>query len=205
MRLNRMGWVGLALIALSVLTLGGWTAWFQTRTWCALDVPISLSQGSHLTTHQFDLNRAAQYEIEIGASGNIPADTLGCLLANGIRATCGDASVLRLNWALSNSGIVVQGSSDDTKGYGGEIGSTGEQLRTIGFFKGDKGQRYKLDVDVLNSDSRLAAAKSHLTVSIADTSFESGLVFSGLLRFGCVLLALAGAGMLAFSLARQSR
>src|SRR6516164_9506299 len=103
-----MAWFGLALIALAVVPLAGWTMWFHTRTWCPVDVPVSLTQGSHASTSEFAVNLNAQYAIEISAKGKIPVDDLGCLLGNDMRSTCAAPSVVQVRWALSSDGIVVQ-------------------------------------------------------------------------------------------------
>jgi hypothetical protein len=187
-----MAWFGLALIALAVVPLAGWTMWFHTRTWCPVDVPVSLTQGSHASTSEFAVNLNAQYAIEISAKGKIPVDDLGCLLGNDMRSTCAAPSVVQVRWALSSDGIVVQGTSDDSRG-GGAVYSTGEASRAIGYFHGQKGRHYKLDLDVLADGSSLAVANPHLRVSVDDTKYESGLVLSGLLRLVCALIGLVGA------------
>src|SRR5260370_26096631 len=165
MRLRRTGWIGLAMIAVSLVTLACWTAWFSTRTWSSVEMPVSLSQGSRFSTNEFSVNRNAEYRIEIDAKNKTPLDTLGCLLGNGMRSTCSVPSVVGLHWVLSTDGTVLQGTSDDTKGYGGESESDGKAFRTIGFFKGQKGRRYKLDFEVVADGSSLAITNPQLRVS----------------------------------------
>ena len=206
MRLRRTGRIGLVMIAVSLVTLVCWTAWFHTRTWCPVNMPVSLSQGSHFTTGEFASNLNAEYEIEVESEGRIPLETLECLLGSEYPAEkCHIASVIRVRWTLYGNGTVVQGMSDDTAaGYGGS-GPSGEAFRTIGFFKAQKGRRYKVDFDVLADGSRLAVTNPHLRISALNSSFESGLVLNGLLRLVCVAAGLLGMILLVISLLVQRR
>jgi hypothetical protein len=196
---------GIAISLGGMLVLFCWTAWFKTRTWWPVDIPISLAQGTHFTTGKFYTNLNAQYEIEIEAKGTIPLDTLACLLGSGVKSTCSVAPVVRLNWVLSQGGTLTSGKSDDFLGSGSTAECCGEAFRTIGYFKSQKGQRYKLDFDVLADGSSLSPARPHLRVSVADPSFESGLFIGGLLRVICVFLMLLGTALAVGSLIWQNR
>jgi hypothetical protein len=205
MQLRRTGWIGLVMIGMSLVTLACWTAWFRTRTWSPVEMPVSLLQGSRFSTNEFSINLNAEYRIEIDAKNKIPLETLGCLLGNGMRSTCAVPSVVGLHWVLSTDGTVRQGTSDDTKGYGGESESDGEAFRTIGFFKGQKGRLYKLDFDVLADGSSLAITNPQLRVSALNSSFESALVLGGLLRLICMIIGLVGVVLLVASVLSQRR
>lgn len=205
MRMTKTIKTGIAISFVGVLVLFCWTAWFQTRTWCPVDIPISLAQGTHFTTGKFYTNLNAQYEIEIEAKGKIPLDTLTCLLGNGMKSTCPVASVVGIDWALSQDGILVRGTSDDFPDSVSRLEYYGEAFRTIGYFKAQKGQHYKLDFDVLADGSSLSPARPRLRVSVADPSFESGLVIGGLLRVICVFLMLLGVALAVGSLIWQRR
>jgi hypothetical protein len=153
----------------------------------------------------FYTNLNAQYDIEIEAKGKIPVDTLVCLLGNAIKSNCPVAPVVRLDWVLSQGGIVTRGKSDDLPRSGGAAYCCDEAFRTVGYFKTQKGQRYKLDFDVLADGSSLSPARPHLRVSVADPSFEFALVIGGLLRVICVFLILLGAALAVGSLIWQNR
>src|SRR5260370_11705801 len=140
MRLRRTGWIGLAMIAVSLVTLACWTAWLSRRTWSSEEMPVSLSQGSRFSTNECSVNLNAEYRIEIDAKNKTPLDTLGCLLGNGMRSTCSVPSVVGLHWVLSTDGTVLQGTSDDTKGYGGESQSAGKAFPITGFVYWLKGR-----------------------------------------------------------------
>jgi len=146
MRPMRASRVGLALIAVGLVPLACWTVWSLTRTWRPVDMPVSLSQGSHFTTGEFTSNLDVKYAIAIDSENKIPFDDLECLL--GSRSTCPSPSIVRVRWSLYSDGTVLQGTSDDTVGHGSS-GPSGAASRTIGFFKARKGRRYKLDGDVL--------------------------------------------------------
>jgi hypothetical protein len=205
MRLKRTGRFGLTLIAVGVVTLACWTLWFCTRSWRPVDIPVSLAQGSHFSTGEFSINLNAKYALEIDSENKISSDALGCLLGNGIRLDCSVPSVVRVRWVLlSTDGTVVQGTSDDTMGDGGS-GPSGEASRTIGYFRAQKGRRYKLAFEVLADGSALAVTNPRLKVSALNSSFESGLVMTGLLQLICVIIALVGTALLVSSVLAQSR
>lgn len=205
MRLRRTGWIGLALISFSIVTLACWAAWFRTRSWCPVDMPVSLTQGAHFKTNEFAVNLNARYAIDIESENKIPVETLQCLLGSRSPERCNVPAVLRVRWVVSSDGTTTQGSSDETgRGYG-ETGPSGEASRTIGFFTGQKGRRYSLDFDVLADGSSLAVTNPRLRVSVFDTSYKSGLVFSGLLRLGCGILGLIGVVLLTVSVLKHRR
>jgi hypothetical protein len=193
MRLTRASRVGLALIGAGLLPLACWTVWSGTRTWHLVDMPVSLSQGSHFSTGEFASNLDGKYAIDIDSENKIPFDDLECLL--GSRSTCPSPSVVRVRWSLYSDGTVLQGTSDDTVGHGAS-GPSGEASRTIGYFKARKGRRYRLDCDVLADGSRLAVTKPRLRISVANTSYESNLVIGGVLSLICVVICLIGGAFL---------
>ncbi len=205
MRLTRRGRIGLVFIAIGLMPLAAWTLWFQTRSWCPVNMPVSLSEGSHFTTGVFTINLNAQYEITIESENKIPLEKLECLLGSRPAHTCQVAPVIKIDWTLSGNGASIHGTSDDTAAGWGGSGPSGEAFRTIGLFSGKKGRQYKLDFDVRKDGSSLAITNPRLKVSEADTQYESGLVLSGLLRYIGGVLALLGGGILLGSLWQETR
>jgi hypothetical protein len=116
MRLVRARRVGVALIGVGLVPVTCWTVWSLTRTWRPVDMPISLSQGSHFSTGEFPSNLDAEFAIDIDSENKIRSDELGCLLGNGMRSTCPSPSVVRVRWSLYSDGTVLQGTSDDNRG-----------------------------------------------------------------------------------------
>lgn len=194
--MNRLGTAGLAMVVLSVTSILGWTAWSRTRSWCLVDsVPISLSRGAHFTTGEVKVNFTARYSIQILAENKISPKKLLCMLGISSHQACDGVKVLRASWKLFSDGTSAEGDSDSTIGLGGggpgPLGAT----RTIGIFQCQKGRRYRLDFDVLSDTSSLNVANPRLYVGVYDTSLESNLVFSGLLRILCSIVAVIGASM----------
>ena len=203
MRLMRARRVGVALIGVGLVPLACWTVWSLTRTWRPVDMPVSLSQGSHFSTGEFASNLDAEFELDIDSENKIPSDDLRCLL--GSRSTCSSASVVRVRWSLYSDGTVLQGTSDDTVGQGA-FGPSGQASRTIGYFKARKGGRYKVDCEVLADGSKLAVTNPRLRIRVADTSYESNVVIGGLLRLFCGVICLIGVVFLiGSSLVRRHR
>ena len=205
MHLKRLGWIGLSLISVSIVMLTCWTVWFRTRSWCPVDMPVSLIQGAHFSTGEFAVNLNARYAIDIDSESKIPVETLECLLGSRSPERCNVPAVLKVRWVVSSDGTTTLGSSDETgRGYG-ETGPSGEASRTIGFFTAEKGRRYKLDFDVLADGSRLGVTNPRLRVSVFGTNYESGFVVSGLLRLGCGIIGFIGVVLLALSILKHRR
>jgi hypothetical protein len=126
--------------------------WAKTRITRPVDMPVSMSTG-HIRTSQFPINLEAVYLIEISADKNrIPAETLHCL----------PPSVVQASWVLSSNGqVVARGSTD---GPGGGAVTNDAIARAIGFFDGEKGCCYDLDVDILGDGRKLAPGNPRLRV-----------------------------------------
>jgi hypothetical protein len=104
------------------------------------------------------VNLAALYDIRVIVENKMDSTKLQCLLgATSPEQTCDSASMLRARWVLSSAGkTVVEGVSDDTVGEGGTMpwGTS----RVIGEFDCQKGQRYKLSLNILSDSGNLNIA-----------------------------------------------
>jgi hypothetical protein len=162
------------------------------------DVPISLSQGTHYSTGELPVNLNARYGIEIYADNKIDPEKLQCMLVGPSFPSqhCDTPVLLRARWMLSSEGKTLQGTSDDTVGFGGGGPGPHGANRLIGAFHGQKGQRYKLDVYVLSDTSSLNVTNPRLNVGVEDPSLEGDLVLTGLLKVFCTVIAAIGGLML---------
>jgi hypothetical protein len=188
--------------------MGATRAWFNSRSWALVDdVPISLSQGSRYESGDLAVNLAARHDIEVYAENNIDPEKLECLL--GVRLDpklCDTSAILRAYWVVANAGKTVsEGESDDTVGFGGG-GSRGAD-RTIGTFRGEKGHRYKLTLDILSDTGDLNFANPRLYVGVNGSQLESTLFITGFIRFFCEGIIAIGCLMLigSFVSQRQSK
>jgi hypothetical protein len=183
--------IGLGLLMSTTLMWSGWTLWSHTRTWCPVNVPLSLAAGDLTTTREFAVNVAGPYKIEVEAKGTstMPLPEVVCSLGlDPMRRqkTCSTKSVLRASWTLTSHGKkIAEGSSDsETGGWTAEGWS--QASRTIGTFDARKGQTFKLSVQTLQDASSLSAASPRMKVVAGGTNFESVLVFSGVLNIACI-------------------
>jgi hypothetical protein len=205
MQLKRTAMIGLALMAASGITMAFWTVWFHTRSWIPVNIPISLSQGSHVKTEEFVPNMSGQYVINIEAENKISIETLKCMLGSEFPPNrCHIPPILKVSWVLSSNGETTQGTSDDTVGSGA-TGPTGDASRMIGLFEAKQGQQYRLDFDVLADGSSLAVTNPRLKVSISDAKYESSLVINGFLRLVCTFLGIVGGALSLTSVLAQRR
>jgi hypothetical protein len=107
------------------------------------------------------------------------------MMGNGFQEKCDDVRPITALWTLTDldNSYVIHGTSAETEGHGGLIGSTGEQIRTIGSFRGEKGHRYRVELTVTSAAPALANVSGKLEVGIGDTSFESALVLEQMAIF----------------------
>ena len=205
MRMTRLSWSGVAMIAAGLALFGGWVLWSETRSWRPVDMVISLSKG-HIRTPEFKTNLGTLYTIQIEVMKNQPFDTLSCLL--GLRGTTREEcmntrSVIHMSWVLRSQGVVVaRGSAAEESGG---IWMNDAIAKLIGSFVSEKGRRYTLDVDVLADGSPLAVGNPRLIVGVHPSAYE-GNAFVGV---QCMLIAavfvLVGAIVLIASLLRERR
>ena len=197
MKLPISRWIGLALLAIALLTWTGWTVWAHTRTWSPVNMPLSLSEESVTTTSDFTVNLTGLYEIEVEATGNstIPLNQVACSLGVGPlwpEKTCATRSVLRTSWKLtSHDKTVAEGLSDSAHG-GWTAEGWSQAGRTIGLFHAQRGQTFKLRVTALADATSLSPTNPRLKVTMGGTAFESFLVFTGVLNIVCFVLGVVG-------------
>jgi hypothetical protein len=204
---SAIGRVGAGLIIAAIVLFGLWSLWADTRTWCPVNVPISLSAGNRFETAEFIVNLNAEYAIEIEARNKLPINTVSCMLGVGPdwpNKTCSTPSVLKLSWLLLGNGRVVeQGSSDQTQGGGGWTNST--VARTLGHFRSQQGMRYALQINVLADGSTLSATEPRLRVTATGQSLELELLIGGMLKLACTGFAAVGAMLLLVSIVMRKR
>jgi hypothetical protein len=176
-----------------------WTVWFRTRTWCPVSIPISLAPGSHFTTGEFLINLNARYEIEIQTENTPAFDPRNC--KHPAYENCSEA-FMDVAWVLSSAGTTVQGTSPNTRPGGWSRDDTSWY---VGEFEAQKGRRYKLSGNVVAAGSKLKDTNPHVRVSVGDTSLETGLVVSGLLKFVATVIVVIGGALLIASLLAQRR
>ena len=213
MQMTRNCWVGSALIAISLLSLGVWTIWNKTRTWRLVDdAPISAIQGYEVRTAEFAINLNARYDIRVRLDDHFPRhdefhrldESEACSLGVQDYLKCAAAPILRISWKLLRNGVVIRdGDSDNYVGHGGYGPS--EIERSIGTFRVPNGRGYQIDVVVLRGDERLISMRPRLSVGVFDPIIESTLALSYFLNWVCLCVALIGGLIILGSLLMQRR
>jgi len=202
--------IGLVLLVVTAVVWAGWKLWANTRTWCPVDVPLSLTEGSRTVTSEFTVNLSGPYDIEVEATGNhqVPLSEVVCSLGLGPlwpEKQCSTKSVLRASWVLtSHERQVAEGLSDSETG-GATAEGWSSATRTIGRFNARRGQTFRLRVETLADASSLSATNPRLRVSMNGTRYESVLVFDGLFKVACVATAILAVLLLLVSLSAPPR
>jgi biopolymer transport protein ExbD len=178
-RLKTTTGVAFALILIGIATPTLYARWLYTRTFVALELPVSLSPG-HIRTADFSVNLSAWYQI------GVDGDNLFLY-----RPDCGLGAVDPL---LKTRSIVYRDGQAQDHFDGAD--------RFLGHFYAKKGRRYRLDIQVLTDASCLNGGRPRIFAWTPSIGYE--LIFDQLLALS-VVLVLAGLGILAFSAARRQR
>lgn len=202
-RLSKLAWSGITLIAISASVFGGWALWSRTAINEPINLPISMTVG-HILTPAFRVDSNRFYWIEIVAKKTIPFDTLNCLLGTSSFAEkpCGQSQVIKANWTLSSNGaIAAHGTSEADSGG---IWSNDDIARVIGGIQAQSGRDYVLNVDLLEDGTALSSADPHLKIEVPSSYYEDHAFASVFLILICTALALLG-GILIGASAIRSR
>jgi hypothetical protein len=185
-----LAWLGVALILSGLCSYVGTVAWYRTRTWYPLDVPVVLTVG-HVGTPEFTLNLRENFAIQLDVDRRVPKEVMERVLGTGDLLSSKPAELhgFKLAWTLSSDGRVLKQEISDghNQGYWGS--RTG---RLLGYFQAEKGKRYRVDFDVLEDGSELAVYHPRLKVCVDLFALDGYAIGEGITELA--LLAVAGLG-----------
>jgi hypothetical protein len=203
MKLSRLTWAGITLIAVAAIALGGWAAWLPVPINKPIDMPIATAAG-HIRTPTFKVNVSRLYTIELVTKKTIPFDTLNCLLgmSNDPFKKCARPSVVKAAWVVtSGRDIVAQGTSD---GDQGGAWAQDDIARELGSFRSKSGHSYQVDVDFVTDAAALSPTDPHLKVEVSTDYYEGDMWISFFLTPLCGAIAFIGVLLLVTSAIRLS-
>lgn len=168
--------VGAAFLLAGLAAFTSIHHWMATRTFVALDIPVSLVAG-HIRSGPFQINLAESYAIAIETDQSRLSDT-----------SWFDFSCVTTRWRLFKDGRQVNASREPVDGF--QLGSTDADTGT-----------YELDVEVLKEARCLYAAHPRLRVFASANSYAdiaSPLLWLFAICFGAggCMLAIDGADRL---------
>jgi biopolymer transport protein ExbD len=182
-------WVSLLLICAGIVLFPAYRHWFATRTWVALDTPISLAPG-HVRTGDFCVNIHTIFRFQIDLPGyddeywRYP--------------DCEDYKVIQTRWWLSSEGRVTSTWEDFWDNHWAGLPHGPVSGSYLGAFESSPG-RYDLDVEIAPGASCLQRFHPHLRVYADDSDYAGGgWIFATAFLASC-LLAGAGGGLLLVS------
>jgi hypothetical protein len=168
--------IAVALIFLGIGLPVGYQYWMNTRTFVALDVPVSLSRG-HIKTPDFEINLEGWYEIWINTANQVPVQDC--------RYSASDVS-LKTDYTVHREGH--------------EVAHSDGEFQYLGHFFADRKGRYGLDIRALSDVTCLNSRQPRVTVWTSSNHYE---YLSDELRAFSAFLFLGGLGLLAFLIARH--
>lgn len=173
LHLPRITYLSVAVILVAIGVPQAYWQWLQTRTFVALDQPVSLSRGE-IRTADFSLNVKSWYHITLW----VDSDFSGC-------------------WSGFSQLPLV---SRTTVYNNGQAGEPSEGLdRYLGHFYADNKGPYKVGIEIASDPSCLN--DGHPRIGIWTDSGRS-LDLHNELRNAGQVIAIAGLGLLAFSLSK---
>jgi len=194
--------IGIALYGISLL-MGDWYRWIPASF--SIDLRPSISNSP-----SFRVNLSTEYLIELEVERNMPFEQLNCILGVDLTPKYREQrcraipSPIDLKWQVFSSGVLVAEGTSQYQHSGG-WGST--ISRTIGRFRGNKGQEYIVQVESLKDASVLAPTNPRINVGVHPIESKSYYVTAQLvswvaLVFGVVGLLWLLAGILRWFLER---
>jgi len=179
-------WVSALLICAGVALFLAYRHWFATRTWVAVDMPISLTPG-HIRTGNFYVNLHTVFRFQIDLKGY---DDNYWRYPN-----CKDYEVVQTRWWLSRDGRVISTWEGFWDNHWAGVPHGPVSGSYLGAFTGTPG-RYNLDVELASNASCLERFHPHLRVYADDTDYAGGgWIFATALLTSCLLVG-AGIGLL---------
>jgi hypothetical protein len=177
--MNRRTWnvsaVAFVMIATGIGLPIAYKAWFNTRTFQALDSPVSLSK-HHFRAPDFNVNIKGWYQIFANLNYEASYDS-GC-------GFVGTNSVLKTHTVIHGPGkSTIESESAD---------------HFLGHFYADKKGIYSVDIEVQSDASCLNVGDPRISIWTAADSYM--LYYHDLEQVAAVLIAV-GVGVLVFSLA----
>src|SRR3989344_3338615 len=175
--------IGIAILGCS-LVVGYWYKWEP------VSFAIDLLSGITTRSPTFSVNLTTNYLIELEVERNLPFEQLNCLLGIGeaveLEKCQATPSPVSLKWSVLSPSDkqVAQGISEQE--HGGGWGTT--ISRTIGSFRGDKGNEYLVQVESLKDASVLAPTNPRITVRAHSMQSKTYYVVAGVgMAFGFVI------------------
>lgn len=202
-RLSGLTWTGLSLVATGFLVVGVRELWEVTRIDHPVSMPVSLGVGE-VRTPEFKVSANQNYIIEIETKKRLPFETQCCLMGiAGNMFKCNKEPIIQADWTIWNDRrAVAHGSSRDMD----DASFSDETLgRYLGYFKGESGKKYILDVSFTKDGAELAVTDPHLNIEVSGMTYED-YAFGDIFIFGVALLIeIVGVILLIFAAIRHWR
>ncbi len=173
LHLPRITYLSAAVILAGIVVPQAYWHWLQTRTFVALDQPVSLSRGE-IRTADFPLNIRSWYHITLW----VDSDFSGCQSGFSHLALVSRSTVY-------NNGHAIESSEG--------------MDRYLGHFYADKEGRYNVSIEITSDPSCLNPG--HPRIGIWTQSSSSLAIYHELRDIGQIVV-IAGLGLLAFSLSK---
>jgi hypothetical protein len=172
-RVPRLAYIAVAAILSGIALPYAYSHWLETRTFLAVDMPVSLSRG-HLKTSDFSVNLEGWYHI----TADVDSGFSGC--QSGVS-----------HFALESRSTVYSDGQPIEHSEGLD--------RYLGHFYATKRARYSVDLQVLNDPTCLNAGHPRIMVWTESSTYES--LYSEVQNIAWVIV-FVGLGLLAFSTTR---
>ncbi len=192
MKLNKNLKAPLLILSIGIAILGGSLIVGYWYKWEPVSFAVDLRPGITTRSPPFSVNLTTNYLIELEVERNLPFEQLNCLLGVGEvlgLAKCQTTpSPVDIKWsAFSSSGKQVAQGTSELEHDGAWSSATID--RTIGSFRGDKGNEYLVQVESLKDASVLAPTNPRITVRVHPFESKGHYVVAGVgMAFGIVIV-----------------
>jgi hypothetical protein len=174
-------------------SIGNW-AWYRTRTWSVVDKPLELKAGS-VTSQEFTVNVKENFIIQLEVDRGIPSNIAFNVLGTGEIGSDNrtEPHGFKMRWAVMKGGKLIKEGFSDGNGEGYWSSRIG---RVLGFFPAEKGEKYRINLDVLEDGSALDPYHPTLKVQVDLFTLDGYAMGEGFSELAGMIVAGIGALLL---------
>jgi hypothetical protein len=187
--------IGLVLFLSGIsFSIGNW-AWCRTRTWHVINKPLELRAGS-VSTEEFTVNINENFMLLLEVDRDVPPGIAQNVLGTGelVSKNRSEPHGFKMRWAVMKDGKSIKGGLSDGNGEGYWSSRIG---RVLGFFPAEKGEKYRIDLNVLEDGSALDPYHPTLKVQVDLFTLDGYAMGEGFSELAGMIVAGIGGLLLA--------
>lgn len=198
--------VSIALVLLAVFPYGYVQYRLRSHDWTPLNVPVTLSDGTTMTTEYFPADLTGFYNVNLSFAP-INVDLEECLVGDRLFVGCEKTqNGMDLDWSVLRSAphgdvtvVEYQRYRPSTFGGAGYVGTL------LGDFNAHRGEKYRVAIRVRHVAPQLRIASPHVLIEAGRIYWEQWVIFAQLTLLFSGVVGVPGIVFLIIGLRSQRR